>query len=68
MCISGREGVEMIGKNMMAGAVAGLALAAAASSASAYVIDFTKESTGHSGSLFQGSVSWQLGRQRGLSI
>jgi hypothetical protein len=50
----------MIGKNMMAGAVAGLALAAAASSASAYVIDFTKASTGHSGSLFQGSVSWQL--------
>lgn len=50
----------MIGKNMVAGAIAGLACMAAASSASAYVIDFTDASTGTSGSLFQGSVSWQL--------
>lgn len=50
----------MSGKNMMAGALAGLAFMAAASTASAYVIDFTDASTGTSGSLFQGSVSWQL--------
>ncbi len=61
MCVhSGSEGVEMLGKKMMAGAIAGCAIAAAATAANAYVIDFTKASTGTSGSLFQGSVTWNL--------
>ncbi len=50
----------MFGKNMVAGAVAGLAFVAVASAANAYVIDFTDASTGTSGSLFQGSVTWQM--------
>lgn len=50
----------MFDKNKVAGALAGLALGAVASAANAYVIDFTKASTGTSGSLFQGAVSWQL--------
>lgn len=57
---SRREGVEMLNYNNVAGALAGLAFMAAGSAASAYVIDFTKASTGSSGSLFQGSVTWQL--------
>ncbi|MBC7140707.1 MAG: VPLPA-CTERM sorting domain-containing protein [Rhodobacteraceae bacterium] len=43
-----------------AGGLAGLALAVSASVANAYVIDFTDSSTGTTGSLFQGAVSWQL--------
>jgi hypothetical protein len=56
----GFEGVDMLGKNMIAGALAGLAITAAASAANAYVIDFTDASTGAAGSLFQGAVTWQL--------
>ncbi len=50
----------MLGMKWCVGAVAGLVLAAGASVANAYVIDFTKASTGTSGSLFQGSVTWQM--------
>src|SRR5690606_41222015 len=50
----------MLAKNKIVGAIAGVMLAAAASAANAYVIDFTKASTGHSGSLFQGAVTWHL--------
>ncbi|MGC1430312.1 MAG: VPLPA-CTERM sorting domain-containing protein [Albidovulum sp.] len=49
-----------MGLKWYAGAVAGLALAAAGAAANAYVIDFTKASTGTTGTLFQGSVSWEL--------
>lgn len=44
----------------ISGAIAGAAFALAASAASAYVIDFTKASTGTSGSLFGGSVTWNM--------
>lgn len=50
----------MLGMKWCAGGLAGLALAASASVANAYVIDFTDSSTGTTGSLFQGAVSWQL--------
>jgi len=50
----------MLSMNWIAGAFAGAALGVAASAANAYVIDFTDASTGTSGSLFQGSVTWQM--------
>ncbi|OYX42430.1 MAG: hypothetical protein B7Z02_12035 [Rhodobacterales bacterium 32-67-9] len=50
----------MLGMKSCAGALASLAVMAGASVANAYVIDFTDSSTGTSGTLFQGSVSWQL--------
>lgn len=50
----------MLGKERIAGAIAGITFGIAASAANAYVIDFTDSSTGQSGSLFQGSVTWQL--------
>lgn len=50
----------MIGMKWCAGALAGLALTAGASAANAYVIDFTNASTGTTGTLFQGAVSWTL--------
>lgn len=50
----------MLGMKWCAGALASLAVMAGASVANAYVIDFTDSSTGTSGTLFQGSVSWQL--------
>lgn len=50
----------MLKKNIIAATLAGVTLSAAASVANAYVIDFTSASTGHSGSLFQGAVTWQL--------
>lgn len=50
----------MLAKTKIVAAMAGVALTAAASAANAYVIDFTKASTGHSGSLFQGAVTWHL--------
>ncbi|MFN6951875.1 MAG: tyrosine-type recombinase/integrase, partial [Albidovulum sp.] len=50
----------MIGYSNIAGALAGLTMMAVGSAADAYVIDFTKASTGHTGSLFGGTVTWQL--------
>lgn len=50
----------MLGKNIITAAIAGMTLSAVASAADAYVIDFTSASTGHSGSLFHGAVTWQL--------
>lgn len=50
----------MLAKNKIVAAIAGAVLTASASAANAYVIDFTDASTGHWGSLFQGSVTWQL--------
>lgn len=50
----------MLGYKNLAGALAGLAMTAAASAASAYVIDFTDASTGPTGTLFGGSVTWNL--------
>lgn len=50
----------MRGMKWCAGAVAGLFLAASASVANAYVIDFTRASTGTSGSLFQGAITWTM--------
>ena len=46
-------------KNWGKGVLAAAAIAAA-SAANAYVIDFTRGSTGTSGSLFQGAVNWTL--------
>lgn len=43
-----------------AGALASLALFAGASTADAYVIDFTDAGTGSTGTLFGGSVSWTM--------
>ena len=50
----------MLTKTKVAGAFAALALSAAASAANAYVIDFTSSSTGTRGTLFGGSVVWEL--------
>lgn len=50
----------MVSYNQLTGALAGLVMMAAGSAANAYVIDFTKASTGTSGSLFHGAVTWQL--------
>lgn len=50
----------MIGIKKIAGALVGALMAVSASSASAYVIDFTKSTTGTSGSLFGGSVTWTM--------
>lgn len=46
--------------NWCSGAIAGLAMLAGASAASANVIDFTSASTGTSGSILNGTVSWTM--------
>ena len=46
--------------NWCSGAIAGLAFLAGASMASASVIDFTSASTGTSGSILNGSVTWTM--------
>lgn len=43
-----------------AGALASAALFAGASAADAYVIDFTNAGTGHSGTVYNGSVTWNM--------
>ncbi len=50
----------MFGLKWCAGAIAGACMAIGASVANAYVIDFTKASTGTSGSLFQGAINWTM--------
>ncbi|SPH24101.1 hypothetical protein DEA8626_03150 [Defluviimonas aquaemixtae] len=50
----------MLGMRWCAGAIAGLFMAVGASAANAYVIDFTSASTGTSGSLFQGAITWTM--------
>ncbi len=50
----------MLAKKWCAGALAGLAMLAGVSAANAYVIDFTDAGTGTSGSIFNGTVSWQM--------
>ncbi|MFM2354562.1 MAG: hypothetical protein RLZZ528_298 [Pseudomonadota bacterium] len=50
----------MFGLKTLAAAVTGVSLAFAAGAASATVIDFTDASTGHSGALFGGSVTWTM--------
>lgn len=45
---------------LLTGAVVGAVMAVSATTAGAYVIDYTKASTGHSGSLFGGSVTWNM--------
>lgn len=50
----------MFGFKRISGAITGAVMALGASSASAYVIDFTSASTGTTGSLFQGAVTWTM--------
>ena len=50
----------MLNKTKVAGAFAALAMSAVASAANAYVIDFTASTTGTRGTLFGGSVVWEL--------
>jgi hypothetical protein len=54
-----RGGTMTIGK-WCAGALASAALFAGATTADAYVIDFTDAGTGSSGSIFHGTVSWTM--------
>lgn len=50
----------MFGCKKVAGVIAGAVVALGAVAANAYSIDFTKSSTGATGSLFGGSVSWNM--------
>lgn len=50
----------MLRYNRVAGAIVGAAMALGAAAANAYSIDFTKAATGASGTLFGGSVSWNM--------
>lgn len=50
----------MLGMKWVAGAIAGITMALGASASSAYVIDFTSASTGHTGTLFNGNVTWTM--------
>jgi hypothetical protein len=64
--ISGRsllinsEGVAMFGYRKVAGVIAGAVMALGAAAANAYSIDFTKANTGATGTLFGGSVTWNM--------
>ncbi len=50
----------MFGFKGVAGVVAGAVMALSAAGANAYSIDFTKANTGASGTLFGGSVTWDM--------
>jgi hypothetical protein len=50
----------MFGYKRVAGVIVGAAMALSAAAANAYSIDFTKASTGATGKLFGGSVTWNM--------
>lgn len=60
ICYYRMKGWIMFKLTSVTGAIAGVVLSLAAGAASASVIDFTKTSTGTSGALFGGSVTWSM--------